>query len=58
MQSLSRYLPVTENPSEPAAPLEEKYHRLRETVRELGTVVIGFSGGADSALLTRVAYTN
>ena len=37
-------------------PLEEKYARLREMLRGLGSVVIGFSGGADSALLTKVAH--
>jgi uncharacterized protein len=53
---LSRYLPVTQNPLEPTAPLEEKYLRLRQIVRDLGAVVIGFSGGADSAFLTRIAF--
>ena len=32
------------------ATLEEKYAALRESLRGMGAVVIGFSGGADSAL--------
>ena len=35
--------------------LQFKYDRLRSIVRELGSVVIGFSGGVDSTLLLRVA---
>jgi len=56
MQTLSRFLPVNAeiNPAVPT--LEEKYTALRETLRSLGAVVIGFSGGADSALLAKVAY--
>lgn len=40
----------------PAVPLEEKYEALKRTLAEMGSVVIGFSGGADSALLAKVAY--
>ena len=40
----------------PAAPIEEKYAALKAVLAEMGSVVIGFSGGADSALLAKVAY--
>lgn len=53
---LTRFLPVNVDAGAPVVPLEEKYEALRETVRALGSVVIGFSGGADSALLTKVAH--
>lgn len=56
MQTLTRFLPVNVDAGVPAVPLEQKYQALRETVRALGSVVIGFSGGADSALLTKVAH--
>jgi uncharacterized protein len=35
--------------------LEEKYRTLREAIRSLGSVVIGYSGGVDSTLLLKVA---
>lgn len=35
--------------------LESKYLHLQSTVRELGRVVIGYSGGVDSTLLLKVA---
>lgn len=35
--------------------VEEKYQHLQEVLREIGRVVIGFSGGVDSTLLLRVA---
>ncbi len=56
MQTLTRFLPVNADPQTPQRTLEEKYAALRETLRGLGSVVIGFSGGADSALLARVAH--
>ena len=56
MQTLSRFLPVNAEANSPAPTLEEKYAVLRQTLRTLGSVVIGFSGGADSALLARVAH--
>ncbi len=35
--------------------LQQKYFRLRDILRELGSVVIGYSGGVDSTLLLKVA---
>lgn len=35
--------------------IEEKIKLLRETVRGLGSAVVAFSGGVDSALLSRIA---
>lgn len=38
------------------AALTRKHEHLQEILREMGTVLIAFSGGADSALLLRVAH--
>lgn len=35
--------------------IQAKYDRLRSILRDMGSVVIGFSGGIDSTLLVRVA---
>ncbi len=35
--------------------LESKYSQLKSIIRELGSVVIGYSGGVDSTLLLKVA---
>lgn len=37
------------------ASLDERYARLLANIRDLGSVAIGFSGGADSALLLKAA---
>src|SRR5437762_13085267 len=36
--------------------LDEKYTRLQAGLRELGPVLVAFSGGVDSTLLLKVAY--
>ena len=56
MQTLSRFLPVNADAAAPAVSLDQKYDHLRRLLREMGSVVVGFSGGADSALLTKVAH--
>lgn len=56
MQALARFLPVNSDFQTHEPTLEEKYQTLRGHLRSLGSVVIGFSGGADSALLAKVAY--
>lgn len=43
--------------SRPLGPeLEAKYARLQDILREMGEVVIGYSGGVDSTLLLKVAH--
>lgn len=56
MPFLSRFLPVNVDNCAIQPTLEEKYASLRETLRGMQAVVVGFSGGADSALLARVAH--
>jgi uncharacterized protein len=40
----------------PASELDVKHRRLVAILRELGSVLVAFSGGVDSALLLKVAY--
>ena len=56
MQPLARFLPVNSDLETHQPTLDEKYRRLQDSLRSLGSVVIGFSGGADSALPAKVAY--
>jgi uncharacterized protein len=39
-----------------SASLGDKYSRLESILREMGSVVIGYSGGVDSTLLVKVAH--
>ena len=39
-----------------APELREKYDRLRTIFAEMGSVLIGFSGGVDSTLIAKAAY--
>src|SRR5579883_1612680 len=54
MSAFSQLLPMSSEA--PVASLDEKYAVLKSILREMGSAVIGFSGGADSALLSKVAY--
>jgi uncharacterized protein len=36
--------------------LEAKYNKLQQIIADLGSIVIGFSGGVDSTLLSKVSY--
>lgn len=54
MPQFAQLLPM--DAGAPTRPLEEKYAALKSVLREMESVVIGFSGGADSALLAKVAF--
>ena len=47
--------PASASTGVPGATLDERYEKLVAIIRSLDSVVIGFSGGADSALLLKVA---
>ena len=56
MTTLTQFLPVNQPSGVAAVTLEDKYVALRDALADMGSVVIGFSGGADSALLVKVAH--
>ncbi len=39
-----------------SAALEEKYRRLKEYIKDLGSIAVAFSGGVDSTLLLKAAH--
>src|SRR4051812_47332630 len=39
-----------------SAPLQAKYERLQALIREMGRVIVAYSGGVDSSLVTKVAF--
>src|SRR5262245_4861160 len=49
---------LAEKPARPFAnlTLEQRLERLRNLIRELGAVVVAYSGGVDSSLVLRVAH--
>jgi len=49
---MTTLITLTADPKE----LDQKHDRLQAILGEMGTVLVAFSGGADSALLLRVAY--
>ena len=36
--------------------LKQKYGKLKESIKKLGSAIVAFSGGIDSALVLKVAY--
>ena len=57
MAQVSTNATVNPAPNVPLEPsLQTKYSALQNILREMGAVVIGYSGGVDSTLLLRVAH--
>lgn len=38
------------------AELEQKYEKLKDIIKNLGSAIVAFSGGVDSALVVKIAY--
>ena len=36
--------------------IQEKYNNLKESIRNLGSLAVAYSGGVDSTFLLKVAY--
>ncbi|MDR3707036.1 MAG: ATP-dependent sacrificial sulfur transferase LarE [Capsulimonadaceae bacterium] len=49
------FVPVGDRPAN-ELPVDQKVASLRKILREMGSVVVGYSGGADSALLLKIAH--
>jgi uncharacterized protein len=56
MSPLNVFLPISAAGAAAPDSIDHKEQALRSLLRDLSSVVIGFSGGADSALLAKVAY--
>ena len=57
MDAISHYLRGFQvQETELSAELQAKYNRVQSLLREMGSVVIGYSGGVDSTLVVKIAH--
>ena len=57
MDAISHYLRGFQvQGTELSAELQAKYNRVQSLLREMGSVVIGYSGGVDSTLVVKIAH--